>query len=582
VEQEPPLFGNLTVEDALLGLDDHSPEAVASSNSPYSVVRRYRSALKHSDAQQLAKAASLMEDVEGSWRILTKAEEVATKLRVWHLRASTVKSLSGGERKRLALAAALTQEPDVLLLDEPTNFLSLAGVQWLSDYLREAKKLSILLVTHDRAFLDDVCDRILELDQGKLYETVGSYSDYLQAKEDRLALQDAELQATKAKYRVELDWMRRQPQARETKSKSRIDAFHKLQKATKPCPRDPCLHLDAGATRRLGGKIVSMRNCNLKFGDKVILKDFSYDFCKGDRICLSGGNGVGKSAFVRVLTGELAPDSGTIDVGETIVMGVYDQMGIQLENPDQSLLDFVIDRVREAGTDAVLSRDEARDLLKTFEFPRKRWSDRVSHLSGGERRRLQMLSVFSRRPNFLVMDEPSVDCDLDTLQALERFLQDFKGVLLIVSHDRVFADKVTDHIFIFEGDGEVRDFLGSLSEYASTLVDIENESLASSLHRDDSDQKKLFNREDKAKRNEVRNVIRKAKKDMNSLERDIDLLKDQSESFQREIESGTEKGWSVLAELTEKLNSVSAAIEEKELRWMELAEQVEEFEAEAM
>jgi ABC transport system ATP-binding/permease protein len=522
-----------------------------------------------------------MEETEGAWQVLTKAEEVATKLRVWHLRDSTVDSLSGGERKRLALAAALTQEPDVLLLDEPTNFLSLAGVQWLSDYLQQEKRLSLLMVTHDRAFLEEVCDRILELDQGKLYETLGSYSAYLQAKEERFAAQDAAVQSAKARYRIELDWMRRQPQARETKSKARIDAFYKLQRSTQPRPRDPQLQLEGGESRRLGSKILSMRHCDLRFGDKVILKDFSYDFCKGDRICVSGMNGAGKTSFVRVLTGQVPPDSGTVEVGETIVMGVYDQVGIQLDDPDQTVLDFVTERVREGTTDAVLSSNEARALLKRFEFPRKRWSDRVSVLSGGERRRLQMLSVFSRKPNFLVLDEPSVDCDLDTLQALEQYLQEFDGVLLIVSHDRSFADKVTDHLFIFHGGGEVTDFIGSLSEYASTLIEIETDAFSTQGQDVDLDQKRAFQREDKVKRNEARNVLRKAKKDMSNLERDIDRLKEHAKKLQHEIDASSDKGWSVLAELTDKINALSASIDAQELAWMELAEQVEELEAEA-
>lgn len=245
--------------------------------------------------EEFAAAAAQMDALQGCWDVLTKADEIATKLRVFHLQGQSLANLSGGERKRVALATALIQEPDVLLLDEPTNFLSLAGVQWLADLLFGDRKLTILMVTHDRAFLDEVCDRILELDNGMLYEYMGSYADYLQGKEERLAAEDAAVQAAKAKYRVELEWMRRQPQARESKSKARIDAFYKLEKATKPQPRDPSLTIDTGGSqRRIGGKILSMRNINLQFGDKILLKDFSYDFLKGDRICLSGANGVGK------------------------------------------------------------------------------------------------------------------------------------------------------------------------------------------------------------------------------------------------------------------------------------------------
>ena len=270
--------------------------------------------------------------------------------------------------------------------------------------------------------------------------------------------------------------MRRQPQARETKQKARIDAFYKLQQATKPKPVDPSLTLSAEA-RRLGGKILSLRNVSHSFADRVMLKDFSYDFIAGDRICLAGSNGVGKTTFVKILSGDLLVDSGDIERGETIVMGVYDQTGIMIEDPEMTVLQFVMESVQGRSdvslSEAAMAPDEARKLLQKFEFPKTRWNDRVGFLSGGERRRLQMLQVFSQKPNFLVLDEPSVDCDLDTLSALEGYLQEFKGVLLIVSHDRSFADKVANHLFVFEGNGVIKDFAGTLSEYASTLVEIQ-------------------------------------------------------------------------------------------------------------
>jgi len=307
VEQEPPMPGDVTVADALLGIRDgnnHNDDSNnnSSNQDKFATVRRYRRAAERAteEPQAFARASADMDALAGAgWDVLTKADEVATKLRVRHLQDQPLSKLSGGERKRVALAAALVPEPDVLLLDEPTNFLSLAGVEWLAELLRQPS-LTILLVTHDRAFLDDVCHRVLELDNGHLYEYQGKYMDYLEAKEKRLELEDLEMQAAKAKYRVELDWMRRQPQARQTKAKSRIDAFRKLEQAVKPRPREATINLlesSAGGDRRIGGKILSMRNVNLQFGDKIILKDFSYDFCKGDRICLSGANGVGAYYF---------------------------------------------------------------------------------------------------------------------------------------------------------------------------------------------------------------------------------------------------------------------------------------------
>lgn len=591
VEQEPPMPESITVGDALLGITgdrDSSNSSNKQQQSIYATVRRYKLAVAsaETDPEKFQKASAEMDAVSG-WSVLTLAEEIADKLRVRHLQDQPLNKLSGGERKRVALAAALVQEPDVLLLDEPTNFLSLAGVQWLADLLTRDKKLTILMVTHDRAFLDDVCNSILELDHGKVYEYQGSYQDYLQGKEDRLFLLDAEYQSSKAKYRLELDWMRRQPQARATKAKARIEAFYKLQKSTKPRPTDASLQLDTDGSRRIGGKVISMRHVNLKFGDRYILKDFSYDFCKGDRICLSGANGVGKTTFVNVLTGQQPADSGEIEVGDTIVLGVYEQLGIKLEDPTQTVLDFVVDRVQSrADADMTESAADAGRLLKRFEFPRERWNERVSILSGGERRRLQMLSVFSQRPNFLIMDEPSVDCDLDTLTALEGYLQEYDGVLIIVSHDRAFADKVTDHLFVFEGGGEIKDFTGSLSEYAATMVEMENENIvpggSPGKEADDFADKKSNAKEDKAKRTEERNNLKRAKKDMENLDKAMEKLKAKATKVQKDIEgTSSDEGWSVLAGLTEELGKLNEEIDEKELRWMELAEILEEAEVEA-
>jgi ABC transport system ATP-binding/permease protein len=603
VEQEPPLHDNVTVGDALFGataeLEDSKGDYRQELAPVLATVRRYRRAVvqNESNAPSASSWGQILNEMDryDGWSVLTKADEIATRLKIHHLKETFLSQLSGGERKRVALAAALLQEPSVLLADEPTNFLSVAGISWLADFLTspQAAKLTVLLVSHDRAFLDEVCDGIVELDRGSTYEHAGSFQSYLEGKETRLALADAAVQAAQAKYRIELDWMRRQPQARETKSKARIEAFYKLQQSTKPQPRDGVAQLveaSGRGTRRLGGKIVSMRSVSLRFGDRIMLDDFSYDFCKGDRICLAGANGIGKTTFARLLTGAQAPDSGRIEVGETIVWGVYDQLGLKLDDEEQTVLDFVLQNVQargDLGTGSMSEApNEARRLLKQFEFPRSRWNELVAVLSGGERRRLQLMQVLSQRPNVLVLDEPSVDFSHDAIAALERYLQEeFNGVLVIVSHDRAFADKVTDHLFVFEGNGIVKDFSGSLSEYSAALVELENDALhrVSTLQNSggtidsgtDNFAKKITYKEEKSRRNEERNAVRRAKKDMDNLERTIESLRSTMHRLQTEIDGCGAAGWSVLAELTDSMTSVQEEIAEKEALWLEAAEIVE-------
>ena len=591
-EQEPLMPTDVTVADALLGVGSDM------SDARFNVVRTYRMALNQANEQPDAfAAASAAMDSYNSWSVLTKAEEIASKLRVHHLQDKPLSFLSGGERKRVALAAALIQEPDVLLLDEPTNHLDLAAIQWLSDLILDNRKLTILVVTHDRAFLESVCTTILELDRGSLYTYPGNYAAFLEQKEARLALEDAALQNMKASYKTELDWMRRQPQARQTKSKSRIDAFYKLQQAMSPRQLDPNLNLGElqGGKRRLGGTILKLNDVSLRFGpDKVLLDNFSYDFIKGDRIGIVGRNGVGKSTFIRILYGAQAIDGGTVERGETLVFGVYDQMGLVLLPSEETttVMQFVLDQVQDAQGDALSEAPEkARKMLTQFEFPRQRWTERVSMLSGGERRRLQLLSVLSKNPNFLILDEPSNDLDLNTLSALESYLADFEGVLVIVSHDKFFTDKVTDHLFVFEGNGAVKDYLGSLSEYAECLIEQEKTYFSSSsggssgdslnVHEGDGDGKKKSSyKEDKVARNDRRNTLRKLSKEMDNVENSITKLKARAASLQSEIESSDGEGWSVLADLTAKWNAVNEEIDEKETRWLELAEAIEELEEE--
>jgi ATP-binding cassette subfamily F protein uup len=585
VEQEPSARSDVTVTDSILGISGSQSDE-KSTDSLFGAVRRYRRAAAQAAAapEEFTEASASMDKWNGAWDVLTLADEVATKLRVGHLQDQPLSKLSGGERKRVALAAALVQSPQVLVCDEPTSFLSLAGVQWLTDLLNQDPNLTLLVVTHDRAFLGDVCNRVLELDNGSIYEYEGSYATYLEEKDARLQREQTALQAAKNKYGMELAWMRKQPQARATKQKARIDAFYKLEKSMKPKPMDPSLTMSAEA-RRLGGKILSMRNVNLSFGDRCMLKDFSYDFIAGDRICLAGANGVGKTTFIRLLTEELSADSGIIEKGETIVMGVYDQTGIKIDDPEMTVLQFVMEAVqlREdvSLSEAAMAPDEARNLLRKFEFSKTRWNERISSLSGGERRRLQMLQVFSQKPNALLLDEPSVDQSLDTLAALEKFLQEFQGVLLLVSHDRSFADKVADHLFVFEGDGVIKDFQGTLSEYASTLIEMEDEKLSNATKEKGSSVKiQRDPKEDRSQRLAERNAVRKAKKDMDKVDKAMEKLRTEASSLQQELDDSVDEGWTVLAELSAKIGKLNEEMDEKEMEWLELADIIESAEVE--
>jgi len=485
VEQEPLSPSDITVADALLGIKSSSSSSTSTgstttttnknSNDVYQIVRQYGQVCNaiefDSDAFDQASAAM---DRGGNgltgWDVLTKSDEIATRLRLDGLKEQALSNLSGGERKRCALGAALVQSPDVLLLDEPTNHLDLEAIRLLSDLIRTERKMTVLCITHDRSFLNEVCDRILELDNGAIYGYDGNYADFLVGKEARYANEDAVLSSQQKKLTRELAWMRKQPSGRQSKSKARQAAFYQLEKMTKPRTNNGKLTL-TNEDRRLGTNIMKMEHVSLQFGDKVLLDDFSYDFNAGDTIGIVGANGVGKSTFLSLVNGRQAPDSGKIIPGETVVFGVYDQMGITFDE-DQRVMMFVKQRVlARDGSSMAEAPSEVNQLLEQFQFPKERWNERIRSLSGGERRRLQLLSVLTQRPNFLILDEPTNDVDLDTLAALEEYLSEYKGVLVIVSHDRYFVDKVTEHLFVFEGEGVVKDYLGSLTDYAECLVD---------------------------------------------------------------------------------------------------------------
>ena len=424
---------------------------------------QWEQAVEQGDHEAMERLLPEME-AQGGWSYEQRAKEILGALGLQdHHRPIT--RLSGGERKRIALASTLISQPDLLFLDEPTNHLDLRSIEWLEGYLARST-MGLLLITHDRYFLDRVCNEILELDGGQAYRYRGNYDYYLTKRQERHEAEDQARERALNLYRRELEWMRRQPQARGTKAQYRIDAFHELEKKTVARQRTEQVDLGGAKGGYIGKKIFEAKHVSKRFGDKVILEDFNYIFARHDKVGIIGENGVGKTTFLRMLLGEVAPDSGTFDIGTTVRFGYYSQTA-----PDFDPKKRVIDIVQDIADDFVLpqgsnvERISASQILTRFLFPPERQYTPVEKLSGGELRRLYLCTILVTSPNFLILDEPTNDLDILTLQALEEYLSEFAGCVLIVSHDRFFMDKVTEHLFCFEGEGQVRDFPGSYTLY---------------------------------------------------------------------------------------------------------------------
>ncbi len=450
LSQEPNLDKNLTVEETIFDSD----------NETLRVIAAYEKALEHmEDAEAYQIAFDNMEALQ-AWDFETQYKQILFQLKLDDLDRK-VEKLSGGQKKRLALANILLDKPDLLILDEPTNHLDLEMIEWLESYFAK-ENLTLFMVTHDRYFLERVCNEIIELEGGQLYSYKGNYSYYLDKREARITAEEAETGKAKQLFKKELDWMRRQPKARTTKSKSRIDDFHEIKARASQRRHDHQVQLELNM-ERLGSKIVEFHKVSKSFKNRVILDKFEYVFKKGERIGIIGKNGTGKSTFLNILTGGIEPDGGKVVIGETVQFGYYTQKGINIK-PGQK----VIDVIREFGDYIPLKKGRqisAQQLLERFLFDRKKQYDFVEKLSGGERKRLYLCTVLIQNPNFLILDEPTNDLDIVTLNVLESFLLDFPGCLLVVSHDRYFMDKIVDHLFVFRGEGEVEGFPGNYSDF---------------------------------------------------------------------------------------------------------------------
>ena len=551
LEQEPDLNPDLTIEETIF----------ASDNEVLKVILAYEKALENPEDEDAYQKAFEAMDRFDAWDFETQYKQILFKLKLEDIHAK-VGLLSGGQKKRLALANALINRPDLLILDEPTNHLDLEMIEWLEQYFAK-ENMTLFMVTHDRYFLERVCNEIIELDGGKLYPYKGNYSYYLEKKEARIEQEAVEQHKSKLLFKKELTWMRRQPKARTTKSKSRIDDFKDIKEKAHQRRKEHVVQLEINM-ERVGSKILELHKISKSYPDKPILDQFEYTFTKGERVGIIGKNGTGKSTFLNILAGMDQPDSGKVIVGDTIKFGYYTQKGISIKKGQK-----VIDVIREFGDYIPLKKGKqisAQQLLERFLFDRKKQYDFVEKLSGGERKRLYLCTVLIQNPNFLILDEPTNDLDIVTLNVLENFLLDFPGCLLVVSHDRYFMDKIVDHLFIFRGDAVIEDFPGNYSDFRayedSTMI--ENRA-AKSKAQENNSTKNSWKTEDKSAKLSYRE-----QKEYKSLEKEIQKLEKKKGEVQLKFTDGDLSG-DVIASLSIELKEILKAIETKTERWFVLS-----------
>lgn len=494
-----------------------------------------------------------------------RVQQLLTQLQITDT-TLTIDKLSGGQQKRVAIAKVLAEEPDLLIMDEPTNHLDLQMVIWLENYLRKSS-ITLLMVTHDRYFLDSVCTNIWELDQYHLYEYVGNYTAYLEARAERIENQNAEIDKYRNLYRTELEWMRRMPQARAHKARYRIDNFYEIEKKAKQTIQEQNVQLNIKSTY-IGNKIFEAKNVSKRFvgtdsnlADKVILDDFSYVFTRYEKLGIIGNNGTGKSTFLKLLLGYLQPDSGVFDVGTTVRFGYYAQTGLTFQE-DKKVIDVVRDiaEMIDLGNGNKLT---AGQLLQHFLFSPSQQHDFVAKLSGGEKQRLHLCTVLMRNPNFLILDEPTNDLDIPTLQVLEEYLKAYQGCLILVSHDRYFMDRVVDHIFVFEGDGKVKDFPGNYTQYRLS----EAEKVTSTS----KDNNKPTVKPKQNNSTATRKLTFKEKQELQTLEQELPALEEEKATLEQQL-SGVQLDASTIQQVSTRYEEVKRLLDEKEFRWLELSE----------
>ncbi|MGQ7868606.1 ABC-F family ATP-binding cassette domain-containing protein [Sunxiuqinia sp. sy24] len=549
LRQDPDLDESLTVLQ----------EALRSDNPALDVIAEFEAAIEHQDQEAIERLTVKMEELN-AWDFDVRVKQILSQLKITDF-DQRVGELSGGQKKRLALANVLVNEPDLLLLDEPTNHLDLDMIEWLELYL-EKTNCTLFMVTHDRYFLDRVCNEIIEIDQNQTYDYQGNYSYYLEKRQERIEQEQASTEKAKNLLRTEQEWMRRMPKARSHKAKYRVDQFHELKEKASKSRQDDNLELNM-ASSRMGKKILELEHVSKGYGDLQLITDFSYKFSRLEKVGIVGKNGTGKSTFLNVVTGAIAPDSGTANWGQTIRIGYYRQQGIDFK-PDEKVID-VIKNIAEVIQFEDGQKMTASQLLTRFLFPPETQYNLVEKLSGGERRRLYLCTILMDNPNFLILDEPTNDLDIMTLNVLEDYLAAFGGCVVIVSHDRYFMDKIVDHLFVFDGQGNIRDFPGNYTIYRNQMQAEEE------VRKKTETTAKPKAVQEKQKKKTVTKMSFNEKREFEQLEQSIAQLETEKSELEQALNSG-ELSAEELTDKSQRFAALTDELDEKEMRWLELSE----------
>ena len=549
LEQVPSFQSSKSVIDTCIEGDE--PLAIA--------VRNYEHALHNGNSDAMTAAIQEMDNCK-AWDYEDRFKQILSMLKITDIN-QPIEQLSGGQIKRVALAKILINEPNLLILDEPTNHLDIDMIEWLENYLSR-NRMAILMVTHDRYFLDKVCNKIVEIDNEKVYSYNGKYNYFLEKRIERLDAQNAELARAKNLYRTELEWMRRQPQARGSKARYRINAFHELQDKVSTKVNNKTLDINIKSSY-IGSKIFVAHNVSKSFGENVIVKDFSYIFARYEKLGIVGNNGAGKSSFIKLLLNEYQPDNGFFEIGETVRFGYYSQEGITF-NESKKVIDSVREIAEHIHFDEKTSYS-ASQFLNLFLFSAKDQQKLIAKLSGGEKRRLYLATVLMRQPNFVILDEPTNDLDIVTLEVLEDYISKFKGCVIIISHDRFFMDRTVDHIFVFEGNGVIKDFPGNYSEYREWKQ--ENDKLKDAEKPKEQQKAKASNAEKNRNSNKL---TFKERKEFEELTKELDSLNNEKQEIETIFSNGSNTA--DLDRLAKRYNELKSIIDEKEYRWLELSE----------